>query len=358
MLITTIVGVIAVIFAIFASYVPDNKKLLKFSFLVIFMFLGLRYDFGNDYKAYYDYFTNIHRISLKDLLIFNEYQSNNLKEVGYTLLNKIFPNFYLMIAILSLFSCYIYYDSIKKYVPEELLWFSIFIYIFNPYFMLVQSSAIRQTIAICLFIYSIQYIIERKFLKFLLFIILGGLFHKSAFILLPIFFLATPTKWNKFVLIALGGLFIFLTFFGFIFIGNIESFTKKYFNLYHDAYMSDIVGTSINSGFGYLYLFCIFLLIIWSHNKGDAQNTVISKLSLIGFVLYPIGLYLTMFGRIGMYLSPIIILSLPFAISKVRFWQLRIIIIGIITCYYLYEYINFFQNPVWIEKFYNYKTIM
>lgn len=358
MLIISIVNVFAIFFALFASYTPNNKKYFIFSFLLIFIFLAIRYDFGNDYMAYYYYFSDVHQTSVKDLLSFKDYQSLGLKEFGYTWLNKVFPSFYLMVAFLSLFSCYIYYYSIKSYVTQRLMWFSVFIFLVNPSLMLVQSSAMRQTVAIGLFLYSIKYLIERNIWKYCMLILLGSLFHVSAIVLLPMYLIVTPKYWSRGVMIALVICFVFVAFFGYIFLESIGNISRQYFPAYEDAYMTDIIGNPLKSGLGFLFLSCTFLFILWSHNKGVAHNIVISKLSIIGFVLSPIGMYLNMFGRIGMYFEPAIILSLPFAISLQKSWQNRIIIISVFVLFYLFNFYEFFQNPIWVEKFSTYKTFL
>lgn len=51
MIVTTLLGIITVILAYLAKY--KNVQLgLKTSFILILIFLALRYNFGNDYKKY------------------------------------------------------------------------------------------------------------------------------------------------------------------------------------------------------------------------------------------------------------------------------------------------------------------
>lgn len=358
MLAAFLVSIYAVIFAVAENNTPRNKKYFYLSFLVIFLFLALRYDFGNDYMTYYNYFSHVHDSPLNDLLNFRDYRYFGFMEIGFTFLNKLFPSFYLMIVILALFSCYTYYSIINLYVAPNLKWLSVFLFLFAPGLMLTQSTAIRQSIAICIFLLSVRFLINRNIWKYILLICIGGLFHRSAFILLPMYFIANTNKWSKGVLLILVGFYAFLAFFGNILLVNIENIMDRFFPLYSEFYKEENVGNQLASGLGFLVNSIIFLFVVWSHGQGEVHNTIASKLSMMYFMLTPIGMFMNMFGRILMYFDPFIILTLPFAISLLKSRQLRISVISVIIVYYIYLFLNFFQDPVWIEKFLNYKTIL
>jgi hypothetical protein len=352
---TFIVSVIAVFLAFLPNNNDKNNRNLFLSFLAIFIFLALRYDFGNDYMNYFDYFEYVQKLSIKGLLHFREYENLELKEVGFTWLNKLFPSFYLMVAVLSLFSCYVYFNAIKLYGTPRLIWFSVFIFLFDPYLMLVQSSAIRQTVAICLFIYSIKYLIDRKFLKYCLLILLASLFHKSALFLLPVYLLITPVQWGKWILIAIVGLYLALALFGYVYLSDIVTTVGYFSHRYQESYMTDIVGNQLESGFGFLFWTLVFLFIVWFHNKTETHNILVSKLSIIGFVISPLGIYINMFNRFGMYFNPFIILLLPYSVSLLKSRELKIIIVIILISWYLYNFYIFFQNPLYEDSFSVYK---
>ena len=356
MLVTSLLGILCVFLVVLES-AGKFKRGLIMAFILLFIFLLLRYDFGNDYLAYYKYFIRIHDVQIKDLSDFSHYEQNHYYEPGYTYLNKIFPSFFLLVGCLALLTSFIYYSDIKWYVTKNMMWFSVFMLIFDPYLMLVQSSAIRQTVAICLFLYSIRYLIERNFWKYALCIVIGYLFHKSAIVLLPIYFIATPSKWSRKVLAASVICFFFITFLGFMLLDSIGNIANTYFPDYQKGYMADISGNQLNTGLGFIFLTLVFFFIIWSHKKGEPHNLVISKLSIIGFVLYPLGMYLNMFTRIFMYFSPVLVLSLPYALSLLASKKIRLPVIILLLVFYLWNYFIFFQNPIWLVKFSTYKTI-
>ena len=354
MIATIIFNVFAVFFAFLESS-SRSRWYLFISFLIIFAFLALRYDFGNDYLSYYEYFSDVHKIPISDLLNFQAYKSYGLNELGYAWLNRLFPSFYLLVAVLALLSCYVYYNSISFYVSKDLIWFSVFIFLFNPALLLFQSSSIRQTIAICFFLYSVRFLIERSFWKYCLLFLMGSLFHRSTIILLPIYVFATPEVWRQKVIIILVSIYLFITFFGYTLLGSIDWITNQFFSKYQLHYMNNISTAPINTGIGFMVWSLIFLFIVWSHNKSDEKNAVISKLSIIGFVLSPMGIYLAMFERIGLFFEPFILLSLPFAIKLQESKLLKQIIIIMLILWYGYQFYEFFHHPTWIEKYSTYK---
>jgi hypothetical protein len=101
---------IALFFAWKASL---NKKYngLAYSIITIFIFLAIRYDFGNEYMSY---FMNFYEI--------NEYDNFSIKvdEIGWIYLNYIFKpfGFISMQIFLAGFSCYISVSYFFKFDPS------------------------------------------------------------------------------------------------------------------------------------------------------------------------------------------------------------------------------------------------
>src|SRR5690606_11238153 len=60
--------------------------------------------------------------------------------------------------------------------------------ILGPHYLILMNG-MRQTIAGCIFIYSIKYIQERKLLPYIICILLATTIHKSAIILVVIYFI-------------------------------------------------------------------------------------------------------------------------------------------------------------------------
>ena len=79
-----------------------SRLLFKISIIVLIVFVGIRYNVGNDYKSYYQNYLGI-----------NSDGSTDSNEVIYTIMNIVF-NFDFLIFSFSLLSFLFLYYSIRK----------------------------------------------------------------------------------------------------------------------------------------------------------------------------------------------------------------------------------------------------
>ena len=119
-------------------------------------------------------------------------------------------NFQTMLLITSLFvmgSCCIF---LYRHSKNVLL--SVFIIISFPYFY-SSFDIIRHFIATSFLLLGYKYIVEKKPIKYMLFILMGCLFQTSALIFLPLYFLG-KLKWNLITVgiasVATAGLYLYI----------------------------------------------------------------------------------------------------------------------------------------------------
>nr|WP_315143954.1 EpsG family protein [uncultured Flavobacterium sp.] len=335
----------------------ESKKILKngliLTFVVLFLFLSIRYDFGNDYISYVNIFKEISEGTIKI-----DFEDSNAIEIGWVYLCKLFIpfGFYSMVAFLALANCFVFFHFVKKYVPVKYYWISIFIYLFNPFLFLVESSSMRQTTALLLFLYSIEFIINRNFFKFIGIIILASLIHKSAIILLPTYFIVSPGMITKKIISIYVSLFVFTFLFGEIIFNTINPYINLYFNKY-SVYSETIEEAKFGTGLGFLVLIFFFGSLLYYSNGETGKLTVILKMGLFYYAIYPFCIYFPMFGRVQMYFQPIIIITMPLLIQKIENPIYKKVFIFIIIFYYLYIFIEFFNTSLW-SSFNVYKTIL
>ena len=77
MYITILISILSLVFAYISDFTKD-KRFLMISFFIIFLFLGFRYDFGNDLIGYMRNFISIQNRSLDisiELDVKNEFGS-------------------------------------------------------------------------------------------------------------------------------------------------------------------------------------------------------------------------------------------------------------------------------------------
>lgn len=155
---------------------------LKFiPMLPLALISGFRYGVGQDY--FYTY-----------VPIFNQAATGQLEntwgEIGYIYLNKIvamFTNDYAGIFLVtSIIFIYLVFDTIYK---ESDNWtFSALLLVLMGYYFCFMNG-IRQMLAVSILLFSIKYIRERNLIKFLLIIMLASLFHSSALLFIPVYFI-------------------------------------------------------------------------------------------------------------------------------------------------------------------------
>ena len=160
-----------------------HPKLMRAIPIIAFtLVFGLRYGVGVDYYAYvdiYEYdFIGANKLDIADL----RYEPGfNL--VAYICAQMQFPT-YIFLCCLSFSQIFIIdqtfkdEDNILKYIYLTLMMSGVAIVDF--------TNGIRQEIAFCFFLFSLKYIVQKKWFTYLLIVLLAISFHKSAIILLPL----------------------------------------------------------------------------------------------------------------------------------------------------------------------------
>ena len=165
-----------------------NNKLFIIASLILLIISGFRYETGGDWQSYTLVFEQIE--SIWDILKGNNngFYTHNI-EIGFKLLvsfaKGIINNVQFLFFIVSCILVFFLYKSIRTYSKYAIL--SLIIYYSTLYFQL-DFIAIRQGIAVMIFFYSIKFIYEKNKIKYFTFIFIAGLFHTTAFLLLPLYY--------------------------------------------------------------------------------------------------------------------------------------------------------------------------
>lgn len=187
-----------------------HPKILYFSLMMFLILLaGFRPGVGYDYESYelvYDNFTLLSYISEK-----MEWGFLSLVYIFKELNITDFNTFLLFIAFISIT---IKFHVIKKYSPY--IFISALLY-FTQEFLARDFSNIRQGVSIAITAYSITYVHNRNFVKFILLIIIASLFHTTALVFTVIYFI-NDIRFSK--------VFIFTTLFFTLFVGQILDTSK------------------------------------------------------------------------------------------------------------------------------------
>lgn len=232
------------------------------------------------------------------------------------------------------------------------LWYlSILVYL-SHYFILHEITQIRAGVASAISLYSIIYIYERNFKKFLLLSIIALSFHYSAIVFFPLYLL-NPKAFNKvkylliiFTAFILGFIGVrFGYFVGFIPIPEIQNL----FSMYAKDVVLGAQGQLNLVSIPNLIKTCVIFLMIYNLDSISRANKYayllikIYILSLISFIFFSdipgIGF------RISEFFGLVEILIIPFFVYFFRFKLLGILTV-IFYCAYLFWSTFYFQKLI------------
>lgn len=177
----------------------DGTRLTRFNGLWGFtlfsltMMIGFRYFVGGDWGAYYVY--------LDDALVLEFWQNMQREDPGYRVLNEFSLIMGWGIQGVNTISAALFAFGLIAFcrsLPRP--WLALTVAV--PYLVIVVAMGYtRQSIAIGLVMIALVALSRQKFIKFIFWVLLAALFHKSAVILLPIVALTATRNRSLIVLL-------------------------------------------------------------------------------------------------------------------------------------------------------------
>jgi hypothetical protein len=290
----------------FSAYIANKKKLPIniFAIIIASIILGHRYFVGIDYEAYL-----LHYINQNRPWVLGEF------ELGFEAINRFLfwcgfpPGIFFSTTIAIQFS-FLYIGFRKS--PKVLPWGIIFFFLTGQLFG--QLNIVRQAIVFCIFFYSIKYIVERKFISYLCFLLLAFSFHYSAIILLPFYWIPSILNSSFFskkniqlLLLIVVSIFSEIIFNGLVMITETILSQTIYFNYVPNLGIREM---RLNSGIGLMLFFvCDMIIILYS-------DKVKRYYSEQGFAVY-YGIYFT-----GLLLSKIF--GLDMLLSRISYCMISL----------------------------------
>ena len=303
-----------------------------------------RYNVGTDYNSYirlynilknYDFYQYI-VIWTKDFTA-QELSWYLLNRVAFLVFNNEISIFFLSSFIMMIFI----FKGIDYYVKDISIGYAFFVFFMIHYNM--SFNAIRTFLAASIIFYSYKFIIEKNFVKYILFIILASTFHKSAFVAL-LFYAIVPMndkQLNKFKKV-LYYMLILSTPLVLVILLKIAQFIpifQKYFYKYSINYYG--------GGIGFLIFILPFLLPIIIFKKSiveiNEKYNVLVDVSLLHIPLRYVG-YFTEYGhRLEVYPSMVYIILISLLVNNIHKPINRLFLktyyTMILLFYYIYIYI-------------------
>lgn len=259
-------------------YVKENKQYSRFLQLWIITFfaivVGIRNGVGTDFKAY----QNIFNTPFDQIYYYNQNPLFILFCFFFKKLGLGFPTFSFFFSFLTSF---IIYKVINRALPKYALYCLLIYYVF--FFHRFQFNQIRHGIMVSFIWLAFSYIHSGQLRKYLLCVLVAGLFHSVGFIFIPFYWVLKQIFSIKTVLITL----ICAFFLGsFINIGEALSFLPSESSLaakvsYYtiDYYAGESSSQQLTIGFFFNLL--ILLIILKKRKKIEEiqmSNTLINCL--------------------------------------------------------------------------------
>jgi len=354
MTIVTIIGAFSVIITYF-SVKMQKKWGLEAAFLLIALFSAIRYEYGNDYTSYREIFEFYANLTFNDVILYTD------KEFGWSILCWFLGKlpFQVLVALLSFSGSYVFYWFIKNNVKKDKWWLSVFIYYFTPIFFLVQLSMLRQTLAITIVLLAIPYVLKKRIITSILFVLFATIFHTSAIVFLPFVLIGyLPENRFKMFWVIIAGLSVFtylsrdvmavLLNFVFQTNNNIESYSN-----YTVDNGSEVAKLGFGSLVNTIYIIISLILIAKQEYKIAIMALLLSA-SLLSLPFVEIGVNIR---RIGYYFDVFMIVVYPMTIQSINNKLLSNFLQFFLIVFTLFQFRGFFFNEIWTDAYLVFNSI-
>lgn len=354
---------LAIIAAFFDSGMTQSVKrnvyrLLTLSGILIYCCV---YFNGSDWPAYEMFFNEIEWNNL--LLLSKE----NGFEVGYSVLVLMLKllgfNFMLSLILMKTLSFVVisnFFFSVTKskysigYAKNIFLMLFIF-YSFSCIYLYVETI-IRFDIALALVVKSYKYIFKRRFLPFLFLILCAVAFHKSALIILPLYWIGKIHFSNKILFILYVCIILFLNASILFYLSDFlfSRFSSVYLFLQIISYTQNTSLSNSSNPFsiGNLVSLCFFILILFKRKEIEGFSIYgerVFAIVITYFLLYFITMYAGSISRVRLFYLPIFIVVLLIILSKGYFMRTIIFL-----CCFSYFTLNMYKTIIERRVFVSY----
>ncbi|WP_078545747.1 EpsG family protein [Litchfieldia alkalitelluris] len=312
------------------EYVKPNKLLVSLVILSLVLVSGLRRNIG-DTHAYMQSYKNMNftwdNIDFKGDFGFNIFQMY---------LQQISTNPQTLVFVTALITNLFIIVILYKY--SRVFELSCYVYITSGFY-LVSMNGIRQFFAASLIFLGTKFILNGDWKKYILLVLFASTFHKSALLLIPIYFVVRRRAWTKVtILILTSAIFIVLGF---------NKFMNILFTLIEDTQYSQY--SSFDGGgasFMRVIVNAVPLLVAYIgrgrlreiHPKSD----YIVNICIVSLLFTIIATQNWIFTRFNIYLGLYNLILIGWVVNLFKMKDQKLIYFGIICCYlvfFVYEHI-------------------
>ncbi|WP_025691361.1 EpsG family protein [Paenibacillus zanthoxyli] len=311
--------------------VRPNRLLFLATAILFCIVSGLRKNIGDTEMYIHSYLT--------DDFTWQYVWTND--DIGFNIFQKILKMYtndpQYMILITAVITNILIIMMLYKYA--RLFELGVYIYITSGAFI-VSMNGIRQYLATSIVFAATKYLFEGNWKKYIPVVLFASLFHQSALILIPIFFIVRRKAWTASTLLLLG--VAVLIVFGY------SQFSEVLFSAIKDTQYG--VYQTLSEGGANIVRVAFFglpLVIAYLGRKKLSATfpdiDIIVNMSLIGFVLMLVATQNWIFARLAIYFTLYQILLTAWMVKAFRRKDQKLVYLVILIVYLIYF---FYENVI------------
>ena len=315
-------------------YEKNNRNALAFFFIFLTVLVMLRHvRIGNDTRNYSAIFRGFSRMDWGQIW-------RSSMEVGFSYFNKIISIFtkesQVYFAVTALVTVVMIYPTYKRLCTDASLTIVLFS-IMSTFIMMF--SGIRQMLAVGLGCIAYELTRKKKFVSFILIVLLAMSFHVSAFMLIfmyPLYYAKITKKWLLFIIPILSVIFVFNQPIFSALTMLLERYTK---------YEGGIVSTGAYTMLVVFGAFAVFSFLVPDESKLGEEGIGLRNFLLLSIVVQMFAPLHTLAMRMNYYYIIFIPLLLPKVIESadVRWKQLArvgryVMLVGFLVYFFFNAY--------------------
>lgn len=220
--------------------------------------------------------------------------------------------------------------------------FSVILYVGMGFYMLLGMNQIRQFVALMILLYAYRYIPQGKFIPYAVLTVVAMLFHETAIVMLPVYFILRINLRATHFIAAIAVL------------APINLFHNQILTLLFRLFKPQYLGTAYQTRGLYLDITTTFMslavcILLFVYRKrvaqGGALEVLFAKMFLISTLITSLCVWLPENARFAYYFNIPAIVLIPSVVMREENKRLRYLILGGFSAAYFL--ILFIQAPKW-----------
>ena len=303
-----------------------NTWFVMFIVLSLTLVAGLRFVVGTDYS---NYFYMYKQMAWGEATV--DWSEPGLPVIMWTL-SRFTKEPYLMFFITALACNLLSVYAMRAMAPTQSFWLTMYLFICTHVYY-ASFNALRQALAIAIILMVAPYLFRKQFWPFAAGVLVAALFHTTALVMLPFYFIVHRPAWSPMMWVLIGTMLGVWALF--------EVLYNAAFSLLADTRFA---GYTLENARGVqpirilVALAPVLLAFVFRKRLADIPNShVIVNLCVVGVLFMLLADKQLFLARMGMYFSCFLPLLLPMFIRIFPQKGIRILVTcGILVCYLAY----------------------